>query len=177
VRLRCSEAVIEAGEEFVALLGGDDSAGAAVGRIRATLNQTGGFEVIEQVGHDRTVDSEVLGQGELATDGALSGGGKHLVAPRTAGEVGHRGMGGLDVGPKNHAQAPSQVVRQRVVATLGAPYLVTVASGVVHDPIIRAGQRSVVDKMLCRHDYLSRIQLKKQGPSRDTKRRRYEREQ
>jgi hypothetical protein len=74
VGFRGPEAVIEAGEEFVALLGGDDSAGAPVGRIRASLDQAGSFEVIEEVGHDRTVDSEVLGEGELATDGALSGG-------------------------------------------------------------------------------------------------------
>jgi hypothetical protein len=44
--------------EFVALLGGDDSAGAPVGWIRAALDQAGGFEVIEEVDHDRTVDSE-----------------------------------------------------------------------------------------------------------------------
>ena len=119
--LRRPEAVIEAGEEFVALSGGDDSAGTPVGRIRAALDQVRRFEVIEKIGHDRAVDSEVLGEGELATDGALSGGGKDLVAPRTAGKVGHRGVGGLDVGPKDHAQAPSEVVCQRVLAARGVP--------------------------------------------------------
>ena len=117
----------------------------------------GGFEVIEEVGHDRTVDSEVLGEGELATNGALSGGGKDLVAPRATGKVGHRGMGRLDVGPKDHAQAPSEVVRQRVFAARGVPDFVAAASAVVHHPIIRAGRRSVVDKMLCIHDDLSTI--------------------
>ena len=72
--LRRPESVIEAGEEFDALSGGDDSAGAPVGRIRATLDQARRFEVIEEVGHDRSVDSEVLGEGELACNGALSGG-------------------------------------------------------------------------------------------------------
>jgi hypothetical protein len=66
--------VIETCEKFVALLGGDDSAGAPIGRIRAALDQAHRFEVIEEVGHDCTVDSEVLGEGELAADGALSGG-------------------------------------------------------------------------------------------------------
>src|SRR4030081_1408476 len=51
-------------------------------------------EVIDEVGHDRPVDSEVLGQGELAVDSALSGGGQDLVAPRAARKGGHRGGGG-----------------------------------------------------------------------------------
>ena len=153
----CPEAVIEAAEEFVALLGGHDPVGPPVGRIGAALDQAGGLEVIEEVGHHRTVDSEVLGEGELATDGALSGGGEHLVAPRTARKVGHRGMGGLDVGPKNHAQAPSEVVGQGVVTAGGAPSFVTMTRGVVHDPIIRPGVRSVGLKILCRHDDLLRI--------------------
>jgi hypothetical protein len=156
---RCPEAVIETGEEFIALLGGHDSAGAPVSRIRASLDQAGGFEVIEEVGHDRTVDSEVLGEGELATDGALSRGGKHLVAPRTAGKIGHCGMGGLDVGPKDHAKAPSEVVCQPVPATSGVLILVPVTSNVVHHPIVRVGTRSVVDKMLCQYDDLFRILL------------------
>ena len=155
----CPEAVIEAAEEFVALLGGHDPVGPPVGRIRAALDQAGGLEVIEEVGHHRTVDSEVLGEGELATDGALSGGGEHLVAPRTARKVGHRGMGGLDVGPKNHAQAPSEVVGQRVRAAGGVPHFVAVTSDVVHEPIIRAGPRSVGGKILCTHDVLDPISL------------------
>ncbi len=74
VGFRCPKAVIEAGEKFVALLGGDDSAGAPIGRIGSSLDQAGGFEVIEEIRHDRTVDSQVLGQGELAADRALSRG-------------------------------------------------------------------------------------------------------
>ena len=135
--LRRSEALIEAGEELDAVLGGDDSAGSPISRIWVALDQGRRFEVIEEVGHDGAVDAEVLGQGELAPDSALGGGGKDLVAPRTAGEVGDRGMGGRDVGPKDHAQAPSEVVGQGVVAAAGVPDFVSVTRGVVHTPIIR----------------------------------------
>lgn len=138
-------------------MGGQDPAGAPVGRIGAALDQAGGFEVIEEVGHDRTVDSEVLGESELAPNGALSGGGKDLVSPRATRKVGHSGVGCLDVGPKDHSQSPSEVVRQRVFAARGIPDFVAAASAVVHHPIIRAGRRSVVDKMLCRYDDLSTI--------------------
>jgi hypothetical protein len=82
--LRRPEAVIEGREELGAELRGDDSASSPVGRIGAALDQFRRFQVIEEVGHDRSVDSEVLGQGELATDSALSGGGKDLVTPRAA---------------------------------------------------------------------------------------------
>ena len=68
------EAVVEANEEFVALLGGEDPAGLLVGRVRASLNQVGGFEVVDEVGHDCAVHSEVLGEGELAIDRGLRGG-------------------------------------------------------------------------------------------------------
>ena len=84
------------------------------------------FEVVEQVGHDRAVDAEVLGQGELAPDGALGRGRKDLVAPRAAGKVGHRLVGGLDVGPKDDAQAPPEVVGQCVIAAAGVPDFVPV---------------------------------------------------
>jgi len=155
----CPEAIIEAAEEFVALWGGHDPAGAPVRGIRAALDQAGGFEVIEKVGHDRTVHSEVLGQGELAGDGALRSGGKHLVAPRTSGKIGHRGMGRLDIGPKNHTQAPSEIVGQRVCAARGCALFVPVTSDLVHEPIIRAEPRSVGGKILCISDVLARISL------------------
>ncbi len=157
IGLRSPESVVEAAEEFVALLGGDDPAGAPVGRIGATFDQTRGFEVIEQVGHDRPVDAEVLGQGELAGDGALGGGGKDLVTPWPTRKVGHGGVGRLDIGPKDHAQAPPQVVGQCVLATRGVSRIITLASRDVHHPIIRAEPRSAVDKMLCRHDDLYNI--------------------
>jgi hypothetical protein len=157
VGLRCPQAVIEAGEQFIALLGGNDSTGAPVGRIGATLNQVGCFEVIEEVGHDGTVDSEVVGQGELTTDGALSGGGEHLEAPGTAGKVGHGGVGRLDVGPKNHPQAPSEVVGERGLAGRVHSCPITGASDVIHHSILRVEPRRVVEKMLCPHDDLYRI--------------------
>ena len=101
--LRRPEAVIEGREELGAELRGDDSASSPVGRIGAALDQASRFEVIEEVGHDRSVDSEVLGQGELATDSALSGGRKDLVTPRAARKVGHRGVRGPGVRPQDHA--------------------------------------------------------------------------
>jgi hypothetical protein len=72
--LRRPKAVIEGREELGAVLRGDDSARSPVGRIGTAFDQFRGFQVIEQVGHDRSVDSEVLGQGELAADRALSRG-------------------------------------------------------------------------------------------------------
>jgi hypothetical protein len=141
----------------VALLGGDDSAGSPVGRIRAALDQARPFEVIEEVCHNRTVDSEVLGQGKLAGDRSLGGGGKDLIPPWPARKVGHRGVGRLDVGPKDHAEAPPEVVGQRVRAGRGVLTPAAVASDVVHHPIIRVGQGSVVDKMLCIYDDLYSI--------------------
>ncbi len=152
--LCCPKAVIEAGEEFVALLGGDDSAGAPIGRIRATLDKAGCFEVVEKVGHDRTVDSEVLGQCELAPDRALSSGGEYLIAPRPPGKVGYCGVGRLHIGPKNHAQAPTEVIGQRVVAARDVPAFISGASEIVHHAIIRACPIRVVGQMLCRHDDL-----------------------
>ena len=150
--LRRPEAVIEGREKLGAELRGDDSPSSPVGRIGAALDEARRFEVIEEVGHDRSVDSEVLGQGELATDRALSGGGKNLVAPRAAGEVGHRGACGPGIGPKNHAQAPAEVVSQRGVAARDVPNVVAVTRDLIHHPII-AGKallpRSSVALMIC----------------------------
>ena len=86
------EALIEGGQEFGALLGDDDVAGAPIGRVGPTFDQVCCFEVVEEVGHDGAVDTEVLGQGELAADGAPGGSGQHLIAAWAAGEVGHRGV-------------------------------------------------------------------------------------
>src|SRR5260370_42677783 len=102
------KAVIESREEFGAELRGDDSASAPVGRIGTALDQFRGFQRIEEVGHDRSVDSEVLGQGELAANSALSRGRKDLVPPRTARKAGPRTARALGVRPRAHAQAPSE---------------------------------------------------------------------
>ena len=111
------QAVIEVGEELDALLGGDDSAGAPIGRIRTALDKTRCFEVVEQVGHDRAVDAEVLSQSELATDCAMRSSGEYLVTPRTPGQIGHRVVSRFDVGTKDRAQAPPEVVGQGVVTS------------------------------------------------------------
>jgi hypothetical protein len=144
VGLRRSEALIELGKKLDAVLGGHHSASSPISRIRVAFDQGRRFEVIEEVGHDGAVDAEVLGQGELAAHSALGGGGKDLVAPRTAGEVGDRLMGGCHVGPKDRAQAPSEIVGQGVVAAAGNPTFASVTRGVVHTLIIRPRVRSVV---------------------------------
>lgn len=127
---------IQGPEELCAELGGDDSAGSPVGRIGAALDQARRFEVIEEVGHDRPVHSEVLGQGELATNSALSGGGKDLVAPRATRKVAHRVVRGRRIRPKDHAEAPSEVACQRADAAGGVPNFVAVTRDVLHYPII-----------------------------------------
>jgi len=65
VRLQAVEAAAELLERGAAVVGGDDGARAAVGRVGPALEQAGLFHVVEQVGHDRAVDAEALGD-ELA---------------------------------------------------------------------------------------------------------------
>jgi hypothetical protein len=66
-------------------------------------------------------------------------------------------MSGFDVSPKDHAQSPSEVVCQGVLAARGVLNLGTVTSDVVHHPIIRHRSISVGVQMLCRHDDLYSI--------------------
>jgi hypothetical protein len=150
--LRGPKAFIEGGEELGAELGGDDSASSPVCRVGAALDQLRRLEAIYEVGHHRSVDSEVLGQGELATDSALSRGRKDLVPARAARKVGHRGVSGRGVRPQDHAQAPSEVACQRAGAAGGPPNIVTATWAVVHHLIIslkaRPG-RSSVQPMIC----------------------------
>ena len=156
--LRRSEAVVEGGEEIGPLLGGDDVASSAISRIRTTLDQVFGFEIIEEVGHHGAVDPEMLGQGELAPHGALCGGREDLVAPRTAGEVGDRGVGCRDVGPKDRAQAPPEVISQCVVTSARAAGSISLTRDIVHIFIIRVKEaRTAARQMLCINDDLSRI--------------------
>jgi len=122
-------------------LRGDDSASAPVGRIGTALDQFRGFQVIEEVGHDRSVDSEVLGQGELASDSALSRCRKDLVPPWAARKVGYRGARGLGVRPQDHAQAPSEVTCQRADAAWGPANIRRATTTVIHTVII--GQKAL----------------------------------
>jgi hypothetical protein len=117
-------------------LSGDDSASSPVGGIGAAFDEPRRFQIIEEVGHDRSVDSEVLGQGKLAADSALGGGGKDLVSPRAPGKVGHRSVRCRGVRPQDHAQAPSEVACQRADAAGGAANAVTVTRNAVHGLII-----------------------------------------
>ena len=146
------KAVIESREEFGAELRGDDSASSPVGRIWTAFDQFRGFQLIEEIGHDRSVDSEVLGQGELAADSALSRGRKDLVSPRAARKVGHRIARGLGVRPQDHAQAPSEVACQRADAAWGPANIIRATRTVIHPLII--GPKSAVLKTLCLTDDL-----------------------
>src|ERR1700682_828923 len=143
------KAVIEGSEELGAELCGDDSARSPVCWIGAALDQPRRFRVSEEVGHDRSVDSEVLGQGKLAADSALGGGGKDLVTPRAARKVGHRGVRGLGVRPQDHAQTPSEVACQRAGAAGGAAKTVRATRAVIHSLII-AKKRGSSDPLFTR---------------------------
>jgi len=68
--LRCPEPVIEGCEELGAEFACDDSASSPVGGVGPTLDQLGRLEIVEEVGHDRSIDPEVLGQGKLAANRA-----------------------------------------------------------------------------------------------------------
>ena len=118
------------------MLRGDDSAGSPICRIRSAFDEARRFEIIEQIGHDRAIDAEVLGQGELAPNSALGGGGKDLVAPRTTREVGDRIVRGHDVGPKQSAQPPAEVLCQCVVTAGCFRDSTSMTRGVVHNFII-----------------------------------------
>jgi hypothetical protein len=87
----------------------------------------------------------VLGEGQLATDSALSGGGKDLVTPRAARKVSHRGVRGRGVRPQDYAQAPSEVACQRADAAGGATNVITATRGLIHRLIIIARKRCPAD--------------------------------
>jgi hypothetical protein len=157
IGLGCPEPVIEGLEELGAELRRDDSASSPVGGVGPTLDQLGRLEIVEEVGHDCSVDTEVLGQGKLAANGALSRCGKDLVTPRAAGKVGDRGVRGRGVRPQDHAQAPSEVACQRADAARGVPNFATVTMGFIHQPIIV--HRSAAYEILCYTDDLLSIEL------------------
>ncbi|MDB5067865.1 MAG: hypothetical protein JWM18_4299 [Chloroflexi bacterium] len=141
--------MVEGHQDLGAASGGDDTASAPIGGVRAPLDQPGRFEVVEEIGHDCAIDTEMLGQGELAANRAVSGGGEDLVAPRTARDIGHGGMRGLDVCPEDHAQAPSEIFRQGVLGVGAFPRVVVVLLDIAHHLIIRARRRK-----RCRQDDL-----------------------
>ena len=95
------------GQGVAAARGGQDAAGPAVGRVGASLDEPGRLEVVEQVGHDRAVHPQAVGQGQLAAVLVPGGRGEHLEAARAAGQVGQGVLGGLEVAAEDHARAPS----------------------------------------------------------------------
>jgi hypothetical protein len=118
-------------------------AGAPVCRVGATFDQACGLEVIEEVRHDRAVDAEVLREGDLAADGSLGGGREHLVAARTAGQVGDCGMCGGDVSPKDRPKPPSQVVCQSVATAADRHCCFSVLGDIVHHLIVPVMRKKV----------------------------------
>ena len=150
--LCCPQLVIQGREELDAELRRDDSARPPVAGIGTTLDQLGRLEIVEEVSHDRSIDSEVLGEGKLARHRALSRGGKDLVAPRTARKVGDRGARGQGVRPQDNTQAPAEVACQRADAAWGCPNLVAVTKVFIHHPIIADKalfERSSARLMIC----------------------------
>jgi hypothetical protein len=118
--------------------------GAPISGIGATLDQTGGFEVVEEVGHDRSVDSEVLRESELAADGAVGSSGERLIAAGTAGQIRHRGVRGGDVGPEDRPESPTQIVRQRIATAAYRLCRVLVLSDIGHDFIVTGPRKKVL---------------------------------
>jgi hypothetical protein len=123
---------MELGKEIGAALGGHNSASSPIGRIRSAFDEVRRFEIIKEIGHDRTVDAEELSQGELAPNCPLGRCRKDLVAPGTTREIGDRLVCGCDVGPKHRAKTPAEVVRQGVVTATGFADIVAVTREVVH---------------------------------------------
>ena len=128
---------------------------APIGRIRPTFDQACRFEVIEQVGHDGAVDTEMLRQGQLAPHHAMGRRGEDLVATRPAREVGHRGVRRRDVGPKDRAEAPPEICGQGVVTSAGVAGSLPLTREVAHAFSIRAlkGETESLE-IFCLHDGL-----------------------
>ncbi len=108
-----AQLLVELGPGAAALRGGHDPPGPPVSRVGAALDEPGGLEVVEQVGHDRAVHAQALGQGLLAAVLVAGGRGEDLVTAGTAGEVGQGLVHGLDVAAEDGAERPAQVVAQR----------------------------------------------------------------
>jgi hypothetical protein len=145
-----SEAVVEGSEELGPLLGDDDLASPPIGRIRPTFDQVCRFEIIEEVGHDGAINTQMLGQGELAPHDALGGSGQDLVATRTAREVGDRGVRSRDVGPKDRAETPPEVIGQCVVTSAWVVGSLSLTRDVGHTRSIRGapGRKGLLGDLL-----------------------------
>jgi hypothetical protein len=97
----------------------------------------------------------MLGQGELAPDNAVGCSGQNLVAARAAGQIGHRGVRGRHIGPKDRAEAPPKVMGQGVVTSAWVGGSLSLTRDVSHMCSIRAlrpekiPKRSSVYMMVC----------------------------
>ena len=91
----------------------------------------------------------MLGQGQLAPHGPLGGSGEDLVTPRTAGEIGHRVMSRLDVGPEDSAKTPAESSASASSQKPGLAVPLSLTRDIAHIFSIRvSGPGSVATKML-----------------------------
>lgn len=135
---RHREPLVQLGEHRRTVLGGNHPADPPVRRILVTFDQPGRFEIVQEVGHHGSVDTEVSGQCELATDIRSGGGRQYLVAPWSSGKFGHGGVGRGHVGPEDHAQTPPEVISERCVAPEARRHVARLVANPVHSSSIRS---------------------------------------
>jgi hypothetical protein len=58
----CAQTAVQGNQQLGSLLRGDDATSAAVCRIGAAPDESGRFEIVQEIGHDRAVDAETLRQ-------------------------------------------------------------------------------------------------------------------
>src|SRR5690348_2940308 len=149
-------------EEGPAAGSGRDPPGPPVGRVRAPLDQAGLGQAVEQVGHDRAVHAQMLGQRELAAGFFPGGRREHLVAARTAGHVGEGRRYGLHVGPGQRAEGPAEVVLENagVRPRAARPETGRPGSRSAHEAQDTPDQlfdRRVARQMFCIADYITAV--------------------
>jgi hypothetical protein len=151
--LSVSKSSVQYDQFFYTQLGGDDTSHPSVARIRSTLDQSCGLEIIKEVGHDGPIDAQMLGQSQLTSDVRPSRGGQDLVAAGAAWKFGHGRVGGFDIGPENNAQSPAEVPRQGLTAAPRSGLFGQLIGLIAHFPIIRGCARRLMI-MLTDHLYL-----------------------
>jgi hypothetical protein len=121
--LRLADPMAQLGQGLLPLRRGDDQALAPVGRIGLTLHQTGRDEVVDEVGHDRTVDPQPVGQGELTGRLTANDLDEGLVAARTVREATEHAGDQLAVRAQQDAQRPAKVVAGPIAGPAGLDLL------------------------------------------------------
>jgi hypothetical protein len=97
----------------------------------------------------------MLGKRELTPDDTLGSGGEDLETPRTTRKVGNSSMCGRDVGPKDRAKTPAEVIRQCIVTSAWLAGSLFLTRDIAHIVSLRALEPgSVVTEILCLQDDL-----------------------